>query len=146
MKKTGWLTGCVIALLLAGCNGNTVYSSSKSLPEDGWNKDSVLSYHYEIMEDGQYDILLYVRHTENYPYQNMWLFVDNDTIEFYLADQRGRWLGNGVGRLKEMPVLYGQNKTLQKGEYTLHIQQGMREDMLQGVSNIGVRIEKHQQE
>ena len=55
--------------------------------------DSLAQFDY-LIEDtmADYQMLIYVRHTEQYPYQNMWLFVDDagrqDTIEFYLADDR----------------------------------------------------------
>lgn len=146
MKRTKWIAGCIVIVLLTGCTGKTVFSASESLPAEGWHKDSVLSYSFDIQEEAHYDVLLYIRHTERYPYQNMWLFLDNDTIEFYLADQRGRWLGNGAGRLKEMPVLYQQNIVLPAGTHTLNIRQGMREDVLSGVSDVGVRIDKHEAE
>lgn len=76
--------------------------------------DSVVRFDYTI-EDAQpdYQLLVYVRHTERYPYQNMWLFVEDslrqDTIEFYLADDRGQWLGNKHHGFIEMPVLLESN-------------------------------------
>lgn len=94
-----------------------------------------------------YNVIISVRHTQQYPYQNMWLFVERagemDTIEFYLADQRGRWLGNGFGNSREMPVLYQRAVVFPvRGEYTYRIWQGMREDDLRGVQDIGLIIER----
>ena len=73
------------------------------MPLTGWQEDSILSYTIAVDDTiNSYDVVLCVRHTESYPYQNMWLFcgfgkdsIANDTIEFFLADDRGRWLGNG---------------------------------------------------
>lgn len=95
-----------------------------------------------------YDILLCVRHTEAYPYQNMWLFTEwnrqKDTIEFYLADDRGRWLGNYSGKLIEMPVLYEQQFIFpDTGYYQFTIQHGMRQQQLRGISDVGIIIRKH---
>lgn len=135
---------CALSVLCASCQHRTVYSESRTLPLSGWHADSVLHYEFEITDTtAVYDVLLYVRHTQQYPYQNMWLFVNNDTIEFYLADQRGRWLGNGWGNLREMPVLY-RHKLLfsHAGTYSYQIRQGMREDILRGVNDVGVKIEK----
>jgi gliding motility-associated lipoprotein GldH len=68
--------------------------------------------------------------------------VLRDSIEFYLADQRGKWLGSGVGAIVEMPVLYKQNVRFeQKGTYRYEIGHGMREDVLIGINDIGIRIE-----
>lgn len=69
--------------------------------------------------------------------------VTNDTIEFYLADEFGKWLGNGVGSVFNMPVLYQQNfKFPKKGVYHFDIQHGMRDSLLSGINNVGIKVEK----
>ncbi|HRR62823.1 MAG TPA: gliding motility lipoprotein GldH, partial [Paludibacteraceae bacterium] len=66
-----------------------------------------------------------------------------DTIECYLADIHGKWLGSGVGNVFEMPVLYKQNECFkQSGTYTFQIIQGMRNEVLPGISNVGLKVEK----
>ena len=115
----------------------------------GWQEDSVLSYCVSVDETRNlYDIIICVRHTEVYPYQNMWLFCSfgrdtlmHDTIEFFLADDRGRWLGNGGNKWIEMPVLYEHNYQFpDTGKYIFTIQQGMRDEALQGISDMGLII------
>ena len=137
------------SLLLVACDATTPYSSFVAVPMNGWNSDSVLTYRFDVTDTRPCDILLCVRHTESYPYQNMWLFCQlsndsaaiwTDTIEFYLADDRGRWLGNGSQQI-EMPVLFAQNYQFpDTGKYVFTIQQGMREERLRGVSDVGVII------
>lgn len=135
---------CALGCILSSCAKKTVYSEVYTLPCDGWHEDSVLTYSVEIEDTtAGYDVLLYVRHTQQYPYQNMWLFVGGDTIEFYLADQRGRWLGNGWGDLREMPVIYQHNMRFPRsGYYSYTIRQGMRDSVLQGVRDVGLTIVK----
>lgn len=95
-----------------------------------------------------YDILLHVRHTNCYPYQNMWFFVtretgewqQTDTLEFYLADDRGAWLGNGKNGLISMPVLYDTQVRFGSDTMHLHIRQGMRDSLLQGMQDVGVEV------
>lgn len=143
MKQIGLIL-FLASVLCASCHQRTIYSEVRTLPLAGWNADSILNYEFEITDTlATYDVLLYIRHTQQYPYQNMWLFVNNDTIEFYLADQRGRWLGNGWGRLREMPVLYQHKMVFPfAGTYSYCIRQGMRERLLQGVSDVGLKIER----
>lgn len=138
------IVGCLLAVLFFSCKGRVVYSKASILPRSGWHADSVLTYRFDIQDTtAYYDVLLYVRHTQQYPYQNMWLFVGTDTIEFYLADQRGRWLGNGWGELREMPVIYRHNIQFPRsGEYVYTIRQAMRDTVLTGVSDVGITIEK----
>ena len=116
----------------------------------GWDKDSVCRFSYPIEDTAAtYQVLLYVRQTEMYPYQNMWLFVGDsgrqDTIEFYLANDRGEWLGNGRNGLIEMPVLYEETHRFpHSGEQVWHIQQGMRAQSLKGISDVGLIIKKNE--
>lgn len=130
----------IAGLSLMACSKHTVYSDYQSVPLDGWTIDSVVTFTIPVSDTvTPYDVILHVRHTDAYAYQNMWLFVNSDTIEFYLADDRGHWLGNGHN-FKDMPVLYREQVVLKDSIYTLHIQQGMREEALKGISDIGVEI------
>ncbi len=140
------------------------------MPLREWYTDSVLTYRFDIADTtASYEIQICVRHTQQYPYQNMWLFVSNraagdtaqnaldsaklatlpiaqDTIEFYLANDRGVWLGNGKNGLTEMPVLYEEAyRFVHSGEQVITIQHGMREEPLRGVSDVGVIVTKNEQ-
>ena len=76
-------------LLFAACSRGTIYSHYEAVPMTGWHQDSVLEFRFDVEDTlSTYQILINIRHTENYSYQNMWLFADSDTIEFYLADDR----------------------------------------------------------
>ena len=110
--------------------------------------DSAMRYDYTITDaESNYRMLIYVRHTERYPYQNMWLFVGDslhqDTIEFYLADDRGQWLGDKHHGFIEMPVLLEENYHFpDTGSYYMTIRQGMRDSVLRGITDIGLEIQK----
>lgn len=139
--------------LLCGCTRGVVYSGFKDVSPVAWNKDSSVTFTFHVTDTVQpYNVLLNVRHQDNYPYQNMWLFLTttdpsgtqmSDTIEFYLADERGKWLGNGLNGHVSMPVLYEQNYLFaDTGTYSLSIRHGMRTDELRGVSQIGLEIQE----
>ena len=90
---------------------------------------------------------IYVRHTDRYPYQNMWLFMGSsdsvvtDTIEFYLADDRGIWLGNrGNGHIS-MPIIYATNYRFDTlGTYSIYVRHGMRTSQLPGITDITLEV------
>ena len=147
----------VIALIaltvsLTSCRRDIVYSQFVSIPSEKWQIDSVAHFEYAITDtQNDYRMLVYVRHTERYPYQNMWLFVGDslhrDTIEFYLADDRGQWLGNKHHGFIEMPVLLEENYHFaDTGKYFLTVQHGMRDSILRGVTDIGLEIIKNGKE
>lgn len=140
------ITAIIIALsssLFVACSGRVVSSDWLSVDRQGWHQDSVLTLHYAVEDTMEnYELVLYVRHTEQYPYQNMWLFVDQDTLEFYLADDRGMWLGNGKNGLIEMPVLLDENMRIAAGEHTISVRHGMRNESLRGISDVGIVVKK----
>lgn len=144
----------VLTLCVTACHHDIVYSrfvpvsypNGTIASSGGWHVDSVVPFDYAIADkNADYRILLYVRHTERYPYQNMWLFVGDgqrtDTLEFYLADDRGRWLGDSHHGFIEMSVLYEQHYHFpDTGMYHMTIQHGMRDSLLRGVTDVGIEV------
>ena len=139
--------------LVNSCVNNDAYFQYQALSPQGWSKDSVLVFDIPVADStSTYNLYVNVRNRGEYPYQNLWLFlqkitpdsiVTNDSIELYLADQRGEWLGSGLGSILEMPVLYNQNvKFTLKGKYQYQIRHGMRDSVLLGINDIGMRLEK----
>ena len=142
------VVGC---LALSSCRNDIVYSRFSSVPSEKWHMDSVMCFDYTIA-DAQpgYRMLVYVRHTERYPYQNMWLFVGDslhrDTIEFYLADDRGQWLGDKHHGFIEMPVLIEEHLQFpDTGRYSLSIGHAMRDTLLRGITDVGLEIVRNKQ-
>jgi gliding motility-associated lipoprotein GldH len=143
----------VSSLFFTGCVKNDVYLKYKTINLTGWNKDSLFTFDIQIKDTTiLYNLYINVRNRSEYPYQNMWLFLsvnspDNilskDSIECYLADKHGKWLGSGIGSVYEMPVLYQQKVKFGKaGIYRYKIVHGMRDSILQGINDIGMRVEK----
>lgn len=132
------------------CSTHTVFSGFYPMKSGEWHMDTAVCFDYTIADaSASYNMILYVRHTERYPYQNMWLFVENtgqtDTIEFYLADDRGRWLGDQHHGFIEMPVLLEDAKQFpDTGVYHLSVRHGMRDEVLQGITDIGLEINRNE--
>ena len=153
MKTLTRIVVLILPLLFIACGGKEHYFEYRTVSASGWDKDSVLIYDFKIEDASkEYDLLLHFRHFGDFPYQNVWLFtshgksgenrVDKDSVEFYLADDYGKWLGNGVGAIKEMVVLYRQAVHFpDSGSYRMEIRHGMRDLQLRGVSEVGLRIE-----
>lgn len=141
-----------ILFLVVACGNDNVYFQYHAVDPDAWNKDSLLRFDVDIENaELNYNLYINVRNTPSYPKQNLWFFISEltpdgiltkDTIEFYLADHRGKWLGAGAGAIKEMPVLYKQNfKFPEAGIYSFEIGHGMRTDDLEGITEVGLRVE-----
>ena len=147
-----------VYVLLSACSTGIVYShfipvssGEKTALTDAWHMDSVAHFDYTITDAAaDYRMLVYIRHTERYPYQNMWLFTGDslcrDTIEFYLANDRGQWLGDRHHGFIEMPVLLEEHISFpDTGTYSIDIAHGMRDSLLRGVTDVGLEIIKNEQ-
>ena len=150
MRNYAAILMTLLAVAFSACRSDIVYSRFVPMKSGSWHMDSVVSFDYPVTDAAaSYRVLLYVRHKENYPYQNMWLFMDNaglrDTIEFYLADDRGRWLGDKNHGFIEMPVLYEDHLQFpDTGVYHMEIRHGMRDSLLRGVTDVGVEVIKNE--
>ena len=120
--------------------------------DNPWDKNKEYFFTCEIDEiDASYNLSLQIRNNNLYPYQNLWLFfaeeqpggqVLRDTIECVLADGYGKWAGSGISIYHlNIPIRSGYTFP-QQGQYTFAIRQGMRDEQLKGIEQIGVRIEK----
>lgn len=141
------------AFFVVSCQSNDVYFKYNAIDSKGWNKDSLYTFDISVYDTiSTYNVYVNVRNMGDYPYQNLWVFLSkmspdsvivNDSIECYLADNRGKWLGSGVGSIFEMPVLYQQGvKFKNSGNYQYKIVHGMRDTVLIGIHDIGMRVEK----
>lgn len=98
------------------------------------------------------NIIFVLRNNNNYPYSNLFLitYIKNekdklyktDTLNYILAKPTGEWLGKGFGETKEILFQYKNNfKFPKNGKYIIGMKQGMREKNLQGIEDIGVKLE-----
>ncbi len=142
----------ILIILFFSCNQNDVYFKYQQVPKSGWHKDSLLSFDFKTSnENDLYNVYLHLRHDEKYPYQNIWLlltvknrenFLQNDTLEIKLSDPFGNRIGVGKS-IKEITTLHEQNIAFSdSGFYHLDVKHGMSDSLLQGIKEIGIRIEK----
>jgi len=138
-------------IMLNACKMNSIYDESISIENSSWYKDDLAKFEVAIDDTIQsYDFYINIRNTTDYRYSNLYVFlitrypnrnVSRDTIEFVLADIEGKWFGKGWGAVKENSVLLSSNMRFPlKGTYEFKIQQAMRQDTLDGISNIGIRV------
>ncbi|NQU85004.1 MAG: gliding motility lipoprotein GldH [Mariniphaga sp.] len=143
---------CAICLFSA-CENNRVFESYGSISGNGWHKDSVLNYNFNIKDSAlNYNLYFNLRNTVDYPYSNIWLFVSidpqhgnaiTDTVEFILAGPGGRWFGRGHGKYRDNKLIYQNNVFFpDTGIYRFNVQQGMRDNVLEGINDFGIRVEK----
>lgn len=138
------------------CNTIDLYEKNVPIPAHEWSSSFRPQFKFNIKDvTTPYQVYITLRHNDKYNYNNIWINLytqaPGDTIqkiqyELPLATKEKGWLGTGMDDIYEHRIaLTPQNEKLyfkKPGEYTFTIQQIMREDPLQHVMNVGLRIEK----
>jgi gliding motility-associated lipoprotein GldH len=142
----------LLAIILSSCDSTVIYDKFLSAGDSEWSWDEPFEFEADISDTiSLHNLYIQVRHTVDYPLSNLYLFVHiqgpsgqslSDTVNITLADQTGKWLGSGVGKFRELRLLYRKNTVFKEpGLYSFTIEQGMRNPSLP-VTDVGLRIEK----
>lgn len=150
----------VIFFLVNSCKNNTVYIKHKSITNNQWHKDSVVSFEIDIKDTiSKHAIFMYLRNDKEYAFNNIFLITSiilpnktivSDTLEYKMTDERGYFLGTGSTDVKENKLELKENiQFTNKGTHTITVQQAMRKNSeelgvtnLGGVTNVGIEIEQ----
>ncbi|KAA6352220.1 hypothetical protein EZS27_000402 [termite gut metagenome] len=147
----------VTLVMTAACTNNVIYHSVQDVPRKGWSKNNAFFSNVQITDSilTPYHLYVQIRYHNDYPYQNLLLFVSHnlqdssvivtDTIKCTLTDKYERWTERGWGSLFQ--------KTLNKKDFTVHypgtrtikIFHGMQDEILTGINDIGIWIERIEQ-
>lgn len=152
------LLGCVLSgLLMVGCSEPPVFQADVPLANGTWDRGIKPTFSFDITDTvNKHDVFIDVRHTGDYPFSSLYLFVDlagpgdraaRDTVECLLAEPSGKWYGKGLGFIfadrYQAKVLYKLgNRFPASGRYSITLEQAMRTDTLIGVLDIGISIER----
>ena len=142
---------CCVAFV-ASCQTIDVFEKTTSFATHQWTSNTKPSFTFEITDTTSlYNIYLVLRHEDAYNYNNIWINLEakspKDLVtvrrEFILANNKQGWLGSGMDDVFEHRVPFNNKPApLHKGTYTFTLQQDMREDPLEHILNVGVRVEK----
>jgi len=137
--------------MIWGCKPSADLAENQDIPDARWDMGKPIRFEYLCKDTLHYkDILFTIRHTGQYPYSNLFLFVttlapngktQKDTVEFMLANARGKWFGSGIGDVYSLQLIFKRNIRFgQTGRYIIYIQHGMREKQLNGITDLGILI------
>jgi len=140
-------------VLLLSCNNNIVFTDYKPMPGKKWELMNLLTFRVPVDDTlKSNNVIFTIRTGSSYPYRNIFLFVKikspdgkliTDTLQYFLADEKGKWYGKGFGDIHELNLPYKSNVYFPvKGTYQFSIQHGMRIEDLNGVYDFGLRIDK----
>jgi len=140
-------------LLLLSCKSRVIYTNSMAMAQETWKLIDVSDFKVLITDTvNSNNVFFTIRNGSSYPFRNIFLFVTTtspdgkkitDTLQYNLADEKGKWFGKGFGDIHELNLPYKSNVFFPlKGTYDFKIQHGMRVENLKGVYDFGLRIEK----
>jgi gliding motility-associated lipoprotein GldH len=146
-------TGLILLMLMTACDSKLVYDRSQQLNGAAWHRDSVLQFEVNIDDSLTFhNFYISIRNNTDYPYSNIFFFLETefpnghitrDTLECILAARDGKWLGSGSGRLRDnMILLRGAMRFPLIGTYRFCLEQAMRDTLLSGIEDVGIRIEE----
>ncbi len=152
MRVSKWASLLLVVGVLS-CNKGVMFNEVKTIPNEGWDKDSMIVFDISISDTiNAYDIIIHCRNTNDYAYNNVWLFIETvaptknslrDTLELKLASSEG-WIGKGLGNKNDISVPYKRNIYFPyKGVYTFKIKHDMLEGVLKEIMNIGLKVSRH---
>ena len=154
--KTIKLLLITFCAMLSSCTGDVIFSEQTKIENCTWDMNNPVVFDVSTDDIDTiccYDLQVTMRHDETYPNQNIWLFVESqnetgftsrDTLQCFLVDNYGHWIGSGVGTLHYISVYYKENYRFpHKGSWRYTIRHGMRDSQLKGIVNVGLRIERH---
>jgi gliding motility-associated lipoprotein GldH len=145
--------GMNLVVMMSACNSNAVFDETRPLPQKSWEQNETMIFEVPIRDTlSAYKFYVNVRHSLDYRYSNLYLFIDThfpdgryarDTVECRLADPAGKWYGKGITNFRYNQILLRSYLRFPKaGIYRFELEQAMREKELEGIKEIGIRIEK----
>lgn len=146
----------ILSFLFSSCTTIDIYEKTVPIPGHKWFNKYKPEFSFEIKDTSvPYNILFVIRHTEKYNYNNIYINLiskqpGSDSIikqqkDITLATNEKGWLATGMDDIYEQRWNLSSNQGSyfpKAGVYTFSIEQIMREDPLEHVMNVGLRIEK----
>lgn len=153
MNRFLFVTIC--CLLMTACDPARVYETSYDFPERYWLKDVQPAFQFEIPRSGKYNLYMTIRNESSFENANLYFtyYLSDSTgevlasmlkSEFLFDGKTGKPFGSTVlGDIydHELPMLNAFAFS-HAGSYTLKYEQFTRQDSLQGVMSVGLRVER----
>ena len=151
--KNRFILSLSILLLISSCDPDRIYEKNYKIPEGIWYKENIVRFELMVEDTiSSHNLYVNVRHASLYPMSNLYLFITTrapsghairDTLDVILANDKGKWLGSGLGDLWDIQQLYKENvRFAQHGLYVFEYEQAMRTGKLPFILDVGLRVEK----
>lgn len=146
-RRTAYTVAVALTLLLAAsCSVPPERSAYESMPPRGWDYTDTVALAPDTAASASATgrVAVAVRHRADLEWANVWVELTytaadtarRDTVSLRLADDRGRWLGSGVGvAFQRVDTIAGVRARADRPIYVRHV---MRPDQVEGIEQVGV--------
>lgn len=144
----------VLSACFASCINIDLFEKESQIPSQQWYYNNVPQFTFNIKDTSSlYNVYIVLRHTDLYEYNNIWLRIGSaapsDTIRYQninlkLASDSKGWEGTGMDDIFEVRKIISPGPVSFKkpGDYSFSVAQIMRENPLNYILNVGIRVEK----
>ncbi len=147
------LVFCSLIFVSVSCDFARVYEQNTPVSDGIWVENAPQTFEVAITDKTKhYNLYFNLRNTNEYKYSNLYVIselklpskqVEKDTLQFILCDANGKWLGTNSGALVTHQILFQRNVLFpDTGTYRFTFNQAMRDASLQGITEVGLRVEK----
>ncbi|MBZ5857898.1 gliding motility lipoprotein GldH [Flavihumibacter profundi] len=138
----------------AACEKVDVFERNIPLQDQHWHSSVKPEISFTISDAAsRYNIFVVIRHSDAYRYNNLWVniytqapgdsIVKPQALDLQLASNEKGWLGSGMDDIYEHRIKISQSPvSLKAGTYRFQLEQIMRDDPLENILNIGIRVER----
>lgn len=152
MKKQFWIV-LLSGALLQSCDDKRITDVFYPVEGKAWAYTDIKTVEVNITDTSSLcNVYLNLRHAGDYEWQNLYLRVkvvspagdsSMSRVSFQLTAPDGQWLGSGLGDIVEYQVPFKENIQFKElGTYRFELEQHMRVNPLQGIHDVGLRVEK----
>ena len=130
-------TNLLLFLIITFLSCNYEKKEFYSFVDDNWILENKVRFNINVVDsNSQFIQNICLRHTTSYKYQNLIFFlhhefnnlIHTDTLELYLAEDNGRWLGTGKGDIKEFSIKIQQPEIYKFGNHSFIMELAMRDN------------------
>lgn len=149
-KKIKVLLGILGFALLTACSDPYHYDKFYAFDQNEWPQSVRPKFEIEIEDTSLwYDFVISLRTTTDYGFSNLWIMLNTETpsgikarepFQIRIADEKGAWLGIKSGTVVENNLLFRKRKFPEKGTYTFIVEQGITQETIDEVLNVGIRM------
>ncbi len=160
LLKNKWIRACrtlagvlLVCFAAASCSSRSLLDETGETPLPAWDYDEPVCFGFFLDAPDTAlpcDLIFSLKHTGDFAWSNAFFLITTvfpdmntsvDTLECLLAEPSGRWYGDRLGKYYSMSVLYKQGiRFPMPGEYRFMIQHAMREDALENITAVGLKI------